>query len=133
MTGAVMKVAIPMFKGGVSPRLDVVDGIVVYDVDAARGVPVKLETLEFSFEQPFQLVVLLRQKMVSTVICGGCPRFFLRMLHCHGFEVFSGVTGDPEELLAGFADGCLESLTGSSLGDAGNRCCSGKLKIYLEV
>jgi predicted Fe-Mo cluster-binding NifX family protein len=119
-----MKVAIPMFRGGVSPRFDIAECIDVYDVDVAEGASEKLETLTtFNVEQPYQLVLLLQRKKVDAVICSGCPGFFLRLLYCHGIEVISGVMGSPGELLAAFTGG---SISAAPFPVGSDRCCGGK-------
>jgi len=122
-----MKVAIPMFRGGVSPRFDIAECIDVYDVDVTEGVSEKLETLTtFNVEEPYQLVLSLQRKKVDAVICSGCPGFFLRLLFCHGIEVISGVMGSPGDLLSAFTRG---SISSSTFPGGGDRCCGGKRRM----
>jgi len=112
-----------MFKDGVSPRLDIADSLVIYDVDAKVGIAARNEKCSVDFEQPFQLISFLQKKGISTVLCGGCPQFFRRMLFYYGFEVISGVMGDPEELVKLLAAGKLPGMSSSSSRGSMGRSC----------
>jgi predicted Fe-Mo cluster-binding NifX family protein len=102
-----MKVGIMMFKEGISPRLDIADSLLIYDLDTNTGVAARRESCRLDFDQPFQLVSFLQEKGISTILCGGCPQFFWRMLFFYGFDVVPGVTGDPEDLVKLLAAGKL--------------------------
>lgn len=100
-----MKVAVTVFKNGVSPRLDVADRLFVYDVE--NGAVKRKEEWPLVFEQPFQLISMLRECGIKKIICGGCPQFLLRMLFAGGFEVLPGLAGDPGHVVNMLADGSL--------------------------
>lgn len=104
-----MKVAIPVFKNSVSPRIDVSDCLLVYDVHGGR-VEHK-ETCNRVFQYPAELVAYLQENNINQVICGGCPQFFLRALLFYGFDVAAGVSGDPEGIMKQFVEGKLQNLS----------------------
>jgi len=62
-----MKVAISVFRNGVSPRLDISDGLLIYDIDN-DGVN-KKEKCSLNFDQPAQLNSILQKKEITTIIC----------------------------------------------------------------
>jgi predicted Fe-Mo cluster-binding NifX family protein len=101
-----MLVAVCVFKGSVSPRLDVSDTLLIYLID--NGDVKGSESHSPVCDHPMQLISFLREKNVETVIVGGCPRFFLRMLIHHGVNVVYGVRGEPDAVLTMFLQGKLE-------------------------
>lgn len=103
-----MKVAISVFRNVVSPRLDSSDGLLIYDID--NDVVNKKEKCSLNFDQPAQLISILQKKKITTVICGGCPQFFLRMLFFHGVDVIAGVTGNPDSIINVLMKGKLKAL-----------------------
>ncbi|NIM15872.1 MAG: hypothetical protein GTO45_28080 [Candidatus Aminicenantes bacterium] len=115
-----MKVAIPVFKNGVSPRVDISDTLLIYNID--NGVVKEKEKCSLDFDQPFQLVSFLQEKGISTILCGGCPQFFWRMLFFYGFDVVPGVMGDPEDLVKLLAAGKLPGMSSSYRGYMGRSC-----------
>jgi predicted Fe-Mo cluster-binding NifX family protein len=117
-----MKVGIMMFKEGVSPRLDIADSLLIYDLDTNTGVAARKELCSLDFDQPFQLVSFLQEKGISTILCGGCPQFFWRTLFFYGFDVVPGVMGDPEDLMKLLAAGKLPGMSSSSRGYRGGDC-----------
>lgn len=102
-----MKVAVSMFKEGVSPRLDIADSIWIYQIDQNRGTATLQEKCGANCEQPTHLVELLKEKGINTIVCSGCPHFFLRMLVFHGIkvELARGFIGDPGQVLNRLAHG----------------------------
>lgn len=103
-----MKVAIPVFKNGVSPRIDVSDSFLVYDIHDDTVKHKKMPNL--AFEYPSQLISFLQKNNIKQVICGGCPQFFLRALLFYGFDVATGLSGDPEHIIKLFVEGKLKNL-----------------------
>jgi predicted Fe-Mo cluster-binding NifX family protein len=106
-----MKVAIPIFRNVVSPRVDISDGLLIYEID--NDVVKKKERYSLNFDQPDQLISILQKNGITTIICGGCPHFFLRMLFVHDFDVLPGLTGDPEHIIKMLIDGKLKGLPAS--------------------
>lgn len=113
-----MKVAIPLFRNGVSPRIDIADSLMIYDID--NGVIKKKEKCSLTFEHAAQLISILQKKKITRIICAGCPQFFLRMLYFYGVEVVPGMTGDPEYIVKQLVDG---KLTGIPLNGFMGRSC----------
>ena len=102
-----MKVAIPVFKNGVSPRIDVSDSFLVYDIHDGTVKHKKMRNL--AFEYPSQLIAFLQKNKIKQVICGGCPQFFLRALLFYGFDVAAGLSGNPEHIMKLFVEGKLKN------------------------
>jgi hypothetical protein len=102
-----MKVGIPIFRNVVSPRLDIADGLLIYNID--NDVVNKKEKCSLNFDQPAQLISILQKNEITTIICGGCSQFFLRNLVFFGFDVVSGLTGDPDHIVQIFAAGKLNN------------------------
>jgi predicted Fe-Mo cluster-binding NifX family protein len=103
-----MKVAIPLFRNGVSPRIDIADSLLIYDID--KGVVKREEKCSLTFEHANQLISILQKKQINRVICAGCPQFFFRMLYFYGIEVVPGVMGDLEYIVKQLVDGKLSDI-----------------------
>jgi predicted Fe-Mo cluster-binding NifX family protein len=103
-----MKVAIPVFKSRVSPRIDVSDSLLVYDIH--NGVLKQKVIPSLAFDYPAELVSFLQKNNIKQVICGGCPQFFLRALLFYGFDVAAGLSGDPGHIMKLFVEGKLKNL-----------------------
>lgn len=103
-----MKIAVPVFKNGVSPRIDVSDGFLVYDINDGKVMHTGFHNV--SFEYPAELIAFLKKNNIEQIICGGYPRFFLRVLLFYGINVFAGLSGDPDDILKLFVEGKLQSL-----------------------
>ncbi|MCP5102887.1 MAG: hypothetical protein GY950_05900 [bacterium] len=103
-----MKVAITVFKNGVSPRLDIAERLLIYEIH--EGGVTKKEECRLAFDEPGQLISTLQKNGITRVICGGCPQFLLRMLSFHGLEVLSGFTGDPGRIVKQLMDGKLKDF-----------------------
>ena len=106
-----MKVAVTLFRNGVSPRIDITDSLQIYDIE--KGIVKNQEKCSLNFEQPAELVSLLQKKEIKIIICGGCPQFYLRALRFYGFELLHGLTGAPGHIIELFIDGKLENLPSS--------------------
>jgi predicted Fe-Mo cluster-binding NifX family protein len=104
-----MKVAIPLFRNGVSPRIDIADSLLIYDID--NGVIKRKETCSLNFEYAAQLISILQEKQITRIICAGCPQFFLRMLYFYDIEVVPGVMEDPEYIVKQLVDGKLSDIS----------------------
>jgi predicted Fe-Mo cluster-binding NifX family protein len=102
-----MKVAVTMFKNGVSPRVDITDSLLIYNIE--KGSVIGQEKYPLSFEQPSELVSFLLEKDIEKIICGGCPQFYLRSLNLYRFDVVHGVSGEPGRIIAQLLDGKLDN------------------------
>jgi predicted Fe-Mo cluster-binding NifX family protein len=103
-----MKVAVTIFRNSIAPRVDISEGLLIYEID--DGVIKNKEEYNSAFEQPFQLLSVLREKGIKKILCGGCPQFLLRMLFFNGFEVMPGLAGDPGEIIEALVKGKLEGF-----------------------
>ncbi len=88
--------------------MDIAERFLVYDIE--NGAISRKEECPLVPDQPFQLVSLLRERGVKTIICGGCPQFLLRMLFSNGLEVLPGLSGDPEDVVHMLVDGSLNHI-----------------------
>jgi predicted Fe-Mo cluster-binding NifX family protein len=116
-----MKVAIPLFRNGVSPRIDIADSLLIYDID--NGIVKGKETCSLTFEHAAQIIPVLQKKQITRIICAGCPQYFFRMLYFYGVDVVPGVTGDPENIVKQLIDGKFSDipLNGFMGGSCGHR------------
>jgi predicted Fe-Mo cluster-binding NifX family protein len=81
----------------------------IYDIE--NGVIQNKEECNLVFDQPPQLISFLHKKQIVAIICGGCSKFFSRMLFFNGFEVIPGLTGDPELVIKNLIDGKLNHIS----------------------
>jgi predicted Fe-Mo cluster-binding NifX family protein len=100
-----MKIAVPLFRNIVSPRLDIADSLLIYDID--NGVIKEKKKCSLTFEHAAQLMAILKKNEITRVICAGCPQFFLRLLYFYGIEVVGGAMGDPDQIVKQSIDGEL--------------------------
>lgn len=100
-----MKVAVTMFKQRISPRLDIADSLWIYLIDKTNKTATLMEICSAPCDPPFLWLTVLMEKGINTIICGGCPHFFLRMFVFHNIDVVPGVLSDPEQVLAWLANG----------------------------
>jgi len=108
-----MKVAIPIFRNGVSPRIDIADSLLIYDID--NGKIKKKKKCSLTYEHSAQLISILRNKQITRVICSGCPQFFLRMLCLYGVKVIPGVVGNPDTIIKQMMNGEISDITADGL------------------
>lgn len=125
-----MKIAFSIFKENVSPRLDIADSLWLYQIDENTHTASLIEKSIATYDQPTQLIGWLKEKNVTSVICGGCPHFFLRMLLFHGIEVAPCITGDPSIVALQIAQGAFQNpiLNPNIAGWRGHNCfhcCNG--------
>lgn len=129
-----MKVAVPIFRNGVSPRIDIADSLLIYDIDG--GIVKSKEKCPLQFDQPAELISFLQEKEIEKVVCGGCPQFFSRMLYFYGFEVLPGLTGEPEHIIKMLLNGKFASSPSNEPLGRGRRRCrsrqSGRGKMCID-
>ena len=103
-----MKVAVTIFRNGISPRVDITDSLLICDIENSRIT--KQETCSLSFKQPAEMVSFLQEKDIGKIICGGCPQFYLRTLNFYGFDVSHGLSGNPDHIVKSLIDGTLNDI-----------------------
>ncbi|MCU0287576.1 MAG: NifB/NifX family molybdenum-iron cluster-binding protein [Acidobacteria bacterium] len=124
-----MKVVVTVFRGVISPRVDIADSLWIYDVDKEKKIASLREKCSAeACEHPLQLIAFLREKGIHTLVCGGCPQFFLRMLAFHDIKVTPGIMGDPVQFLRLMAcekmtDPSPTSMPGPRIRHRRRRCC----------
>ncbi len=102
-----MKVAIPVWEGGLSPVFDVAGRLLIVEVRDGREV--------LRYEAPFPEEGLLRRAShlvelrVDVLVCGAISRDLEALLRVQRIQVIPWVTGDPERVLAAFCAGELPS------------------------
>lgn len=105
------KLAIMVFRGVVSPRLDIAEAIWVYHQENQYARRFEICPVDIDIPGPMQLVMILKQKDIHAIICGGCPRYYLRVLIDAGFNIYMGGMGSPDELASQWASGQFPSPT----------------------
>jgi len=93
-----MKVAIPVFKGRISPVFDWSRELLLLDIEpGAESVrrEISLEGLD-----PLQRVEQLAAHRVELLVCGGISEMLLSTIETRGIRVFPWVAGSLDEVLA---------------------------------
>jgi len=100
-----MRIAVPDWKGRVSPVFDVARQVLVVDTDDGREVR---RTAQSMAQTPLPLKAddLARQG-VHVLLCGGISAPLLRMLEARGIQVIPGISGDVDQVLEGYLAGHL--------------------------
>lgn len=100
-----MKVAVPVFEGGISPVFDWAQCLLVVDHSGENEETRREESLVDlapSF-RPGRLV----QLGVETLLCGGVSAPVAAMLESQGIRVMPGISGDVDAVLEAFFAGGL--------------------------
>jgi predicted Fe-Mo cluster-binding NifX family protein len=116
ITGS-MNVAIAVFKESVSPRLDIADRLMCFQL--SDGNVHNKRFLPLVDVQHDRLIALLRKQGVSTLICGGCPKLLYSMLSTQGIRVVPVVEGLPGQVIKSLQEDNLDRI---SICNPGRRC-----------
>lgn len=100
-----MRIAVPDWKGRVSPVFDVARQVLVVEIDGERELGRTTENLGQTLP-PLRADELARQG-VNVLLCGGISVPLLRMLEAHGIRVIPGISGDVNQVLHGYLAGHL--------------------------
>lgn len=100
-----MRIAVPDWKGRVSPLFDVARQLLVVDFEGGRELRRSVESLEQTL--PPLRVDGLAQRGVNVLLCGGISALLLRMLEARGINVIPGISGDVDQVLQGYLAGHL--------------------------
>lgn len=116
-----MLVAIPVWKGRVSPVFDVAGRVLLVELDgstetARREEPLAEETLDRRAER-------IAHWGATTLICGAISRPFEALLVSRGIEVIPRVCGGVEDVLGAIRTGDLYSEQFAMPGCCGQRRC----------
>lgn len=108
------RLAIPVFEGRVSPRLDCASRFLLLDgasvgsaADGSGGLQV--EELYLDCRAPHGMAHELRRLGVEVVICGGLSALYEQRLRSCGLTLISWVSGPVEEIIAAYRRGTLRS------------------------
>lgn len=103
----VMRIAIPIWQGRVSPVLDTARQLLLVDMDNGRELSRRTERMP-----QFHAVGLVRfigELGVDVVICGSASRQLESLLEVSGIEVIPWVGGNTEEIVSAYSKGQLSS------------------------
>ena len=101
-----MKVAIPHWRGRVSPVFDVAGSVLLVDVDGGeeRG----RRDVQLEMEELPARAGILAELGADVLVCGAISWPLERALSAAGIEVVPQTCGDVERVLAAFLDGRLD-------------------------
>ena len=100
-----MKLAVPVFNGYVSPRVDCTRTFTLLEI--SDGEVVKRDELFIPPMHPLQLAGYLKSRDVRTIICGGIPFPLIQVMQQHGIKVIYGIIGEIDEVVDAFIEGKL--------------------------
>jgi len=100
-----MRIAVPDWKGRVSPVFDVARQLLVVDFEGGRELRRSVESLEQTL--PPLRVDGLARRGVNVLLCGGISAPLLRMLEARRINVIPGISGDVNQVLQGYLAGHL--------------------------
>ena len=114
-----MKVAVPIWAGRVSPVLDVARRLVVAELEGRTEISRKEEPVAET--DLFRRAQRIRQLGVDVLICGAVSRPLEDMLRANGVQVTPWVCGSVEEVLQAFLCGRLSEASFLMPGCCGRR------------
>ena len=100
-----MRIAVPDWKGRVSPVFDVARELLVVDFEGGQELQRSVERLEPTL-LPLRADGLVRRG-VNVLLCGGISAPLLRMLEARGMRVIPGISGDVDQVLQSHLAGQL--------------------------
>jgi predicted Fe-Mo cluster-binding NifX family protein len=99
------RLAIPVFRMRVSPVLDTCTRVLLIDLHGGREIA--REEIQVSASSLIARVDLLRSRDVDLLICAGISQQLDKLLREAGIEPITGIAGDIEQVVTGFAKGRL--------------------------
>jgi len=100
-----MKLAIPHWRGRVSPVFDVAGRVLVVEIE--NGVEQARHDLRLDVEDPRACAARLAQTGADVLICGAISRSLEMAVSASGIDVIPQTCGELEEVIAAFTDGRL--------------------------
>jgi len=118
-----MLVAIPQWRGRVSPVFDVAEQIVLVELAGGREVARCLDTLPGG--PPAMRVGRLAELGVEVLVCGAISRPLEWLVRAQSIEVIACICGEVEEVIQAFRNGSLDQDRFVMPGCSGRRrrCC----------
>ena len=92
-----MKVAIPLYRGRIAPRLAFAKEVLI--VTVRRGKVWEREQIDLSAFSPLEIPKVLAERGVTVLIGGGVEPPLGKMLRAHNIEVIWGIIGEVDEVL----------------------------------
>ncbi len=120
----VMKVAIPNWRGRVSPVFDVAGNVLVVAVDA--GVELSRHEVGIDVKDPRGRAARLAETGADVLVCGAISRPLEVAVSAAGIEVIPQICGDVDRVLAALIDGRLDQGAFLMPGCVGRDRCSRK-------
>jgi predicted Fe-Mo cluster-binding NifX family protein len=114
-----MKVAIPHWRGRVSPVFDVAANVLVVDID--HGAERSRREVAFAAEDPRARAARLAETGANVLICGAISWPLETAVAAAGIEVIPQTCGEIEAVLAAFASGRLDQRAFLMPGCCGRR------------
>jgi len=102
-----MKIAIPLWRGRVSPVFDEANRIIVVDISRGREKCRKEESI--LTHNPFERAQVLPKLDVNLLICGMISQKQQTALISVGIRIIPHICGPIESVIAAFLNGCLEN------------------------
>ena len=93
-----MKVAIPLYRGRVAPRLAFAKEALIATVRG--GKVLEKEQIDLSSLSPLEIPRALAEQGVTVLIGGGIEPLLGRMLRAHNIEVIWGIIGEVDDVLS---------------------------------
>ena len=101
-----MKIAIPEYKGRISPVFDTCQRLRIYQMDRARlAVPSGID--DWSYLPIEMRTNRLGQLGVDVLLCGGVSDWLARQIQAQGIRLVPWLVGDVDDILRAFIDGGL--------------------------
>lgn len=102
----IMKIAIPIWEGRVSPVLDTARQLLV--VDVKDGQEASRTAVDIPLMHIVQMAGFVRDLGVDTVICGAISRQLETMLATLGIRIIPWLRGEVDEVLSAHVNGNLQ-------------------------
>ena len=102
-----MKIAMPVWEGGISPVFDVARQLLVVEIEG-REVR-KRSKVALREEIPRDRVSRLVELGVEVLICGGISRSLADFSRSCGVELIPWIKGAPDQILAAYLSGNLDA------------------------
>ena len=102
-----MRIGVTMFRDNISPRLDISDSLLIYEI---KNCQIKQkEKINLIYDQPGQLLTIFEKKKIDLIMCNSCPGYFSRMISANDKKIVSNVSGNPDEIVKMFINKKLQN------------------------
>ena len=126
-----MIVAITVWEHRVSPVFDSAQTLLIAEIQ--RNALVSTSYLAFDFDRPLELLRILREGAVGSIICGAISEGPANMLLAADFELISFIAGDVQRVLESLVKGDPLGEDFKMPGCGKNICCRGKIRRSFQL